>query len=199
MTTPAADLMQRAAAAPIEIRLNRLQQLFNTFDPSPFHEKDLDREAEEYIVGSVDELPLPRPLKLIVHLPPDQLALAEASNLPDAIHNYFAYRLREMQRRLRFQFREGRFALLIGLTFLFACIVVRQVAFAFGSNTVSQILAEGMLIAGWVAMWRPIQIFLYEWWPIRHNCRIFAKLSTMPVELRSSDGHRSDMHDRPMA
>ena len=199
MPTPAANITQQEAAAPIEIRLNRLQQLFNTFDPSPFHEKDLDRDAEEYIVGSVDEFPLPRPLKLIVHLPADQRALAAASNLQGAIHNYFAYRLSETQRRLRFQFREGRFALLIGLAFLFACIMVRQVAFALGSNTVSQILAEGMLIAGWVAMWRPIQVFLYEWWPIRHNCRLFAKLSTMPVELRSSDGSRPEAHDQPVA
>jgi len=34
-----------------------------------------------------------------------------------------------------------------------------------------------------VAMWRPLEIFLYDWWPIRADARLFARLSSMPVEL----------------
>jgi hypothetical protein len=41
----------------LEVRLSTLRQLFNSLDPSPFHEKDLDREAEEYIVGWANEYP----------------------------------------------------------------------------------------------------------------------------------------------
>ena len=52
----------------LEVWLSRPQKLFNSFDPSPFHEKDLDRDAEEYIVGSVDELPLARETKLLSRL-----------------------------------------------------------------------------------------------------------------------------------
>jgi hypothetical protein len=172
------------AVAAVEIRLSRLQQLFNSLDPSPFHEKDLDADAEEYIVGSVDEFPLPQPLRLVIQLPADQLALAESANLQDAIHNYFAYRLAEARRRVRFQLREGRIALVIGLLFLFLCTSIREAILAFGHGTASQMLSEGLLILGWVAMWRPLQIFLYEWWPIRHHGRVFAKLATMRVELR---------------
>ena len=50
--------------------------------------------------------------------------------------------------------------------------------------TLSQIVAEGFLILGWVAMWRPLQIFLYDWWPIRHQARLYAKLAAMPVEIQ---------------
>ena len=38
----------------IEVNLNRLTQLFNSLDPSPFHERDLDQEPEDYIVGSAE-------------------------------------------------------------------------------------------------------------------------------------------------
>ena len=38
-----------------------------------------------------------------------------------------------------------------------------------------------MLIAGWVAMWRPLEIFLYDWWPIRRRIRVLGKLSAMPI------------------
>jgi len=184
MKQPLGRDAEKEAFGLVEIRLSRLHQLFNSFDPSPFLEKDLDKDAEEYIVGSADEFPLPKPLKLVIELPADQLPFAEASNLPQAIHNYFTYRFHASVRQLRFLFREGRIALTIGLLFLFACVSVRQVAFAFGPGTMPQIAGEGLLILGWVAMWRPLQIFLYEWWPVRHNRRLYAKLSTIPVEIR---------------
>lgn len=172
--------------AAIEIRLSKLQQLFNSLDPSPFHEKDLDADAEEYIVGSVVEFPLQQPLKLVIHLPADQLALAESANLQDAIHNYFAYRREVAGRRVRFQFREGRTALLIGLLFLALCTGIRQLILALGDGAGWQMVSEGLLIVGWVAMWRPLEIYLYDWWPIRLHSRIYAKLASMPVELRQA-------------
>ncbi len=171
------------AGADIEISLSRLQQLFNSLDPSPFHERDLDRNAEEYILGSAEELPLKQALRLI-HLPADQRPAADAADLGTAIHNYFAYQETQSRRRLRLLFRDGRVALIIGLAFLFVCIVLRQVAFSFGTGTISEIIAEGMLIIGWVAMWRPLEIFLYEWWPIRRRCRVYEKLSSIPVVIR---------------
>ncbi len=171
----------------IELRLSRLQQLFNSFDPSPFHEKDLDWEAEEYIVGSANESPLPRPVRLIVHLPAEQLPRAETLGLEKAVQNYFAYRRTEARRRMRFQFREGRAALAIGLAFLVACMSIRQLTFLIPGDAVARVLQEGLLILGWVAMWRPLQIFLYDWWPIRHQVRLHDKLARMPVEVRAAD------------
>jgi hypothetical protein len=78
-------------------------------------------------------------------------------------------------------FRDGRIALLIGLGFLFCCMLLRELANSFGNDTASDIFGEGMLIIGWVAMWRPLEIFLYEWVPIRRRCRILAKLAEMPL------------------
>src|SRR5262249_24849893 len=51
-----------SSPATIEIRLSRPQQLFNSLDPSPFHERDLDQDAEDYLVDSADEFPLKKPL-----------------------------------------------------------------------------------------------------------------------------------------
>jgi hypothetical protein len=169
------------AATKIEINLNRLTQLFNSFDPSPFHERDLDREAENYIVGSAEEAPRQRPLALVIHLPADQMPAAGLPDLRQAIHNYFAYRQDQESRRLRLLFRDGRVALMIGLAFLFSCVLLRELASSFGNDAPSEIFGEGMLIIGWVAMWRPLEIFLYEWVPIRRRCRILANLAQMAV------------------
>ncbi len=173
-------------AATIEIRLGKLQQLFNSFDPSPFHERDLDQDAEDYIVDSADEFPLTRPLTLVIHLPADQVPSSEGFDLAQAIHNYFGYRLDESRRRLRIFFRNGRMALLVGLAFLFVCIALRQLAFAVARGTASEIAAEGLLIIGWVAMWRPLEIFLYDWRPLQRRCRLLAKLSQIPVVVSTA-------------
>ena len=82
-------------------------------------------------------------------------------------------------------FRDGRIALLIGLGFLLCCMLLRELANSFGNDPAWDIFGEGMLIIGWVAMWRPLEIFLYEWVPIRRRCRILAKLAEMPVIVQS--------------
>lgn len=176
----------REPPATIEIRLSRPQQLFNSLDPSPFHDRDLDEDAEEYIVDSADEHPTNRPLTLIVHLPADDAAGAEDPELAQAIHNYFAYRLETTRRRLRLYFRDGRISLLVGLVFLFACIGLRQLVLATSQGFVAEIADEGLYIVGWVAMWRPLEIFLYDWRPIRHRARLYAKLAQVPVIVRRS-------------
>src|SRR5689334_14841195 len=94
----------------IEININRLSQLFNSFDPSPFHERDLDKDAEEYIVSSAEEASYHRPLALVIHLSSDQIPEPGRPDLTDAIHHYFAYRLEVERRRLRLLMHNGRTA-----------------------------------------------------------------------------------------
>ena len=167
----------------IDVRLTDLRQFYNSLDPSPFHEKDLDRDAEEYIVGWADELPVAASLELVIRVPEDQLDLARKNDVAGAVHNYFSYRAKESTRKIRFQLREGRSALAIGLAFLASCMLLRQIVPSFADAPLRPILQEGLLILGWVAMWRPLQIFLYDWWPVRHYGRLYRRLATVPVRV----------------
>lgn len=179
------QLPDSARQTTIEVNLNRLAQLFNSLDPSPFHERDLDQDAEDYIVGSAEEAPRQHALRLVIHLPADQLPTMGVPDLATSVHHYFAYREEHERRRLRLIFRDGRIALLIGLGFLLSCMLLRQLAFSLGRGAISDAIGEGMLIIGWVAMWRPLELFLYEWVPIRRRCRILAKLSSAPVTIQA--------------
>jgi hypothetical protein len=70
----------------------------------------------------------------------------------------------------------------IGLLFLAACLTLRRTLLAAGSH---DLLAEGLLIIGWVALWRPVEMFLYDWWPLLRRRRRFASIASMPVEIRT--------------
>ncbi len=170
----------------IELKLASLQQLFNALDPAPFRDKDLAPVAEEYIVESAAEFALETPLKLQLHLPAELCADEMASGVPGAIQRYFAYRAEVTARHFSRVLKEGRKALMIGVTFLILCILAHHAIASLGkSGLFWQIVEEGFLITGWVAMWHPINLFLYEWWPIRRRQRLFEKLAQVPVEMRS--------------
>ena len=70
------------SVATIELRVNYPQQLFNSLDPSPFYERDLDQDAEEYIVDSADEYPLNRPLRLAIYCLRTRWILSSISGRP---------------------------------------------------------------------------------------------------------------------
>lgn len=186
MTEMRSRYRKDAGVSLIDLRLNTIHQLFNSLDPSPFHDKDLDADAEDYIVGATREFPLNSPLRIVLHMPADQLTTAGAANVEQSVHNYFDYRHELAQRDLRYQLHLGRVSLAIGLAFLAACLAIREILLAQG-GTMLHVIAESLLIAGWVAMWRPIEIFLYDWWPIRRMARIYRKLSSVPIQLARSD------------
>ena len=155
-------------------------------DPSPFHERDLDDDAEEFIVGWAREFPRRDPVSLVVHV--NQLpAHADAEHLLEtAVHNYFAYRAKLNRLEFRYLLKQGRTSLIIGLTFLAVCMITSQLLRR-QEETLSIVIREGLIIAGWVAMSRPMEIFLYEWWPLLRRGRLYEKLSRMRVEVRKSN------------
>jgi len=167
----------------IEIRLREINQLFNSLDPTPFNEKDLDQNAEDFIVSWVQEFPLKDPVSLLIHL--DEWPEYDPKNLvSDTIHYYFSYRAKMTHLELRRLFKQGRISLLIGSSFVISCILIIKLFLSYPNQTAWAILIrESLSVAGWVAMWNPMQFFLYDWWPIRRKERIFSKLSVIPVEL----------------
>jgi hypothetical protein len=75
-------------------------------------------------------------------------------------------------------------SLVIGAVFLAACLVTGDwVTHAFPDSRAAEILRESLTIGGWVAMWRPMEIFLYSWWPILRERRMNDRLSRMPVRI----------------
>lgn len=179
-------------APPIELRISEVGQLFHTLDPLPFRERDLDASVEEYVVGWAGELPGGAPPRIVVHLPRPEAESAEAAHIPAAIANYFTYRAEVTRWELDALFRTGRLSLLIGMGVLAACVVLagllRQAAWP---GTLGRFFDEGLIILGWVANWRPVQIFLYDWWPVDQRRRLLRRLAASPIELRPYEPARA--------
>jgi hypothetical protein len=176
-----------AGAAPtavLELWVGELRQLFNAMDPAPFRERDLDPNAEAYIVAWGSERPAGERLGLLVHLGRESATPAHVTLLRDAVHEYFRQRALATRRQLRQLFRIGRVSLLIGLLFLGGAIVVGElVASLVAKQSYGSIIKESFVIGGWVALWRPLEIFLYDWWPIRAEAKLLDRLGEMDVRV----------------
>jgi hypothetical protein len=169
----------------IEIRVAKLAQLFHGLDPYPFREKDLDKDAEEFIVSWARELPRDTPFEIVVHVPEEQLALPEAQDVGPAIKQFFAYRAQVITLELKELFRIGRRSLAIGFTILVLSVVASQtIARKIEPRPLGKVIEESLLIFAWVANWRPIEIFFYEWWPIVRRRDLNRRLGEADVELR---------------
>jgi hypothetical protein len=46
------------------------------------------------------------------------------------------------------------------------------------------LIAESLIILGWVVNWRPLEIFLYEWRPIRRDANLFRRLATARIKVQ---------------
>jgi hypothetical protein len=169
----------------IELKLDNLQQLFNVLDPAPFRDKDLAPAAEEYIVDAAAEFSMDTQLKLMLHLPGTAYDEEHTTGVPQAIRNYFAYRTAVMARQFKEVLAQGRKSLVIGVGFLSFCLLGHHAIAALGkSGLFWSVLEEGFLITGWVAMWHPIDLFLYKWWPVRRRQHLMEKLAQIEVEMK---------------
>lgn len=179
--------MQSMERYQVDVHVHELEQLFNSMDPSPFYEKELNPEAEEFILSAARELLPDEPVTIRVHADRVRDHREATRAIRNAVRRHFARRARKSQRELKSLLRSGRISLLIGLGCLTAFLVTTELLGRIaGPPQFLTILQESLTIGGWVAMWHPMQIFLYDWWPIRDERRLFERLSRSDVRLNVS-------------
>lgn len=171
-------------AANIEIQVERVSQLFDSLDPSPLSRRDLAARAADYIVGSARELPAKQPVAIVVHLPAAEAESREAGQLAASFRNYFEDRAEHAGLELKDLLRNGRLSLVIGMAVLALALVVGTVLSKLLEGMFGQYWIEGLIILGWVALWRPMEIFLYEWWPILRERNLYRRLARAEVIVR---------------
>jgi len=170
----------------ITIRVRTLMQLFSSFDPSPFRDRDLDPGAEEFVMAWARELPRGASFTIVVELPTEEANKPEANRIGEAFANYFRHCAEAAERDLRELFRVGWRSTLIGLVVLVACLLGSQVVATKVKNVmVTRVVEESLIIFGWVANWRPIEIYLYDWLPFRRRITLFRRIARAPVVIRS--------------
>jgi hypothetical protein len=179
---------------PIRVRVASVAAFFNTIDPSPLEQRSLNVEVADWIEEWAEDLPVRAPVVIEVFIDAgsdeDQRAAVRS-----AVHSHFEYRAWQTARSLHKLLRDGRFSLAFGVA---ALVVFNTAARLIDKNhAVWGIAHEGLLVIGWVAMWRPLEIFLYQWWPMRRERRACQRLSDASIVFTESAPARPIRRGRP--
>jgi hypothetical protein len=138
----------------LELRVRDLGQLFNSMDPTPFLNKDLDREAEAYIETWAMGFPPNSRLHITIHLENLPSEGDPSALMTEAIHNYFDYKACLVRGDLKQLLKQGRVSLLIGISFVTACLIA--------ADAIGQ---------------------LYDWWPLARRIRVYKNLKHSHVRI----------------
>ncbi len=175
----------------IDVHISSTDQFYNLLDPSPEEEKDLDEDTETYIRNAVEDLtPEERQrAKVVLYLSPNlyQNSITR-NNMERAVSANFAYRLHHEKRKYEFAMWRGKRYLIRGLIFLVICLVVSSVfTRIFADNDINLAFAQSFVIIGWVALWKPVEFYLYDRRDLLDDLEVLETLSTIPVETRKGN------------
>ena len=109
---------------------------------------------------------------------------SSSRELGPALTHYFADRASAVQRDLNELFRIGRRSLAISVPILVACLLAAHFLTEQFDPRYKTLVEESFLILGWVANWRPLEIFLYDWWPLVRRRNLLRRLAKAEVRTK---------------
>jgi hypothetical protein len=170
----------------IELRINTIEQLFNGFDPAPFRERELDPQAERYILANSENIPAGEAIELSVYLPADKFSLVDAAQLERTIRYHFELKADDKAAELKKSLRLGRKGLLLGfLVFLVCTLIGLALMNAFPSSRIIVTLEQSLVVFAWVLIWRPVEILTYDRWPLVSEYKQLRHLTQVQVTLKA--------------
>ncbi|MFZ9388519.1 MAG: hypothetical protein ACO25B_11630 [Chitinophagaceae bacterium] len=143
----------------------------------------LDKDVENYIVEN--SRPFPRNEEIEITLVFRERMNLNEKECMDHFHLHFSKCLDRTRLQLRQTLRLGWRSLVIAFIFLTAMYSIVNTFFpALPENGVIISIRELFIILGWVALWRPAELLLYEWFPLRRNVILYSRLSRCRIDFK---------------
>lgn len=165
----------------IDITAGKTSDLYNDFDKlAPYVRKELDQDLTDYLTESASELEQePFTIRFNLSSPPDD---AMKKRISTSINSYFLYLKTVEMRELARNMRTSLIFFVIGLGILFVSVWVNQMVND-DASVVTKVLAEGLTVASWVAMWNGLAIFLVNWAPYTRRIKLYTRIANAPVQF----------------
>lgn len=175
----------------IEVRVKNPNQLFDARDPAPFRERDLDDDFAQYVVSSAREFSLTTPLKLVLYLEESNPEFLNKEVITESIREFFIYQLEMQQRELNTFIKRTQVVFLVGILTLAVFLTLAQMIPHDGQSNVTTIFREGLVIFGWVSIWKPIELILFDWYPLWQQIKLYQKLATLEIDVKFEKKEKS--------
>lgn len=165
----------------IKLHLLNINELLRS-PTSLYRKRTLKTDAEEFIVEEAEALPRKGSITLKVDLALS--AIEHKDDIGPAIHQHFCYRRKQSQKKYNRILKYGWRILFIALGMLALIFALTEIALhRIPDNRLILFIRESFIIFGWVALWRPLEMLLYDWYPIKADIKLYKRLEQSEVEV----------------
>lgn len=169
----------------IEMGIEEPFDLYDDKDPSVLNLRDFRKEVQNYIIESIEEIPKSKKIKINIYFDKFSDDIAEVENLRQSFFDFFAFETKLRVHQIRIKIKRGFKSLAVGICFLFFCIIAAHFLGYSNKSLLSELFVEGLTVLGWVSLWTPLQVFLYEIWPLLENIKNFKRVLISSVDFKS--------------
>jgi hypothetical protein len=168
-------------AAEITLQILNINELLRS-PISPYRKRTLRSDAEEFIFEEAEALSRKTAINIKVHLALSEIKYKD--DIATAIHRHFCYRREQSQKELKRVFQYGWRTLFVALGLLAIIFSLTEIAIRFmPDNRIVLFIRESFIILGWVVLWRPLELLLYDWYPIKIKINLYYRLEDSKVEV----------------
>ena len=142
----------------------------------------LHPDVEEFIIEEAEKLQLHSEIYITIQVPDGQSFLVK--ELTSIIHRHFETRSEKANQQIQIALKLGLRTLLIGFAFLIIMFLLTRIIMNILPESALLItLKELFIILGWVALWRPAELLLYEWRPYKRNAKLCNRIANCKVHV----------------
>jgi hypothetical protein len=196
----------------IGINIKSVHQIFNSFDPSPFSERDVDLDCEDFILTNAEyhslhqqvdffqveinikELPSVQDYQRLFGYSNADMPITSTlqTDLQLSLNNHFEFLQHKNLVLVKMTLKTGQVSLAVGACIMLSCLVLTALLNpkaeserVFDGGYWVQVAIQALNILAWVSLWKPFEIFVYSWWPLVTRQRLLGKLAKCKVQVNS--------------
>jgi hypothetical protein len=164
------------------------RELFHPAELDPIGGQPYAEPGLERILNRIRPQP-DRPVRATLRLPAAARTPELEARMRSGLQRYCDHRIGQIANDIASLRQEGLATLWRGLLFLALCMLGSQVLGEpkFLPGILARFLDEGLIIAGWVALWYPLDALLYQHWPLKRERRLYQALRDMELKLEYVD------------
>ncbi len=169
----------------IAVNIERLEEFYDTLDPSYLYEKDLNPNLARYLTERIVVFPEKTDVKIEFHVPSEFKEKNYAADMTQAFRKHFEFEyLNSMvhkNKRIKKGLKTFFYAGIIFMSLMTLSILIKSVG---RDNVILKLISEGLFIGGWVSLWKPIEILIYDWLPLYEDERKYKRLRDIKVKIK---------------
>lgn len=169
------------------IHLDDVRHLFNAPEFDPFAPHPRDTSVLDWMLEELKTIPKPDSIRTTLYLPAEQVTPELTAQIHSALRRYCDVKIEQAVQDLDSQRRQGLRQLGYGSLFLLICLGLAVFAeqAAFLPDWLSGFLFNGFTVIGWVSLWHPTEILLFDLTPSRRDKSLYALIANMEIEIKA--------------